>query len=99
MCGASVPEPRRRSAWLFPGATYWQRQPWPQRPPRCPSAPSNPPSRSACLGPKGFTVEVLFSDHQNKPDVGAGIARQWFDRDGVDMITDVNTSSVALAVN
>src|SRR6188474_3174430 len=51
------------------------------------------------FGPKGFTVEVLFADHQNKPDVGAGIARQWFDRDGVDMITDVNTSSVALAVN
>jgi branched-chain amino acid transport system substrate-binding protein len=47
----------------------------------------------------GFTVEVLTADHQNKPDVGAGIARQWFDRDGVDMILDVPTSSVALAVN
>ena len=44
-------------------------------------------------------AEVLFADHQNKPDVGAGIARQWFDRDGVDLVMDVNTSSVALAVN
>ena len=44
-------------------------------------------------------AEVLYADHQNKPDVGAGIARQWFDRDGVDVIMDVNTSSVALAVN
>jgi len=44
-------------------------------------------------------AEVLYADHQNKPDVGVGIARQWFDRDGVDLIVDVNTSSVALAVN
>ena len=43
--------------------------------------------------------EVVTADHQNKPDLGAAIARQWFDRDGVDMIVDVNTSSVALAVN
>jgi branched-chain amino acid transport system substrate-binding protein len=47
----------------------------------------------------GFNVEVLSADHQNKPDVGAGIARQWFDQDGVDAIVDVPTSSVALAVN
>jgi branched-chain amino acid transport system substrate-binding protein len=47
---------------------------------------------------KGMNVEVVFADHQNKPDLGAGIARQWFDRDGVDMIMDVPTSSVALAV-
>ena len=46
----------------------------------------------------GYTVEVIYGDHQNKPDVGAGIARQWYDRDGVDMILDVPTSSVALAV-
>lgn len=46
-----------------------------------------------------FRVEVVSADHQNKPDVGAGIARQWFDRDGVDIILDVPTSSVALAVN
>ncbi len=47
---------------------------------------------------QGFAVDVVFADHQNKPDIGAGIARQWFDRDGVDMILDVPTSSVALAV-
>ena len=51
------------------------------------------------FGSKGFNVEVVFADHQNKPDVGSGIARQWFDRDNVDMIIDVNTSSVGLAVN
>ena len=44
-------------------------------------------------------VEVLAADHQNKPDIGVGIARQWIDRDGVDLIVDVPTSSVALAVN
>ena len=43
-------------------------------------------------------VEVLSADHQNKPDIGAAITRQWLDRDGVDMILDVPTSSVALAV-
>jgi branched-chain amino acid transport system substrate-binding protein len=47
---------------------------------------------------KGLSVEFVSADHQNKPDVGAGIARQWFDRDGVDVILDVPTSSVALAV-
>ena len=46
----------------------------------------------------GYDVEVIYGDHQNKPDVGAGLARQWYDRDGVDMILDVPTSSVALAV-
>lgn len=46
-----------------------------------------------------FTVEVVAADHQNKPDIGVGIARQWFDRDGVDVILDVPTSSVGLAVN
>ncbi len=50
------------------------------------------------LGNKGFNVEVLYADHQNKPDVGASIAREWYDRGGVDMILDVPTSSVALAV-
>ena len=44
-------------------------------------------------------VEVLSADHQNKPDIGAGIARRWFDEGGVDVILDVPTSSVALAVN
>jgi len=46
----------------------------------------------------GKKIEVIGADHQNKPDVGASIARQWFDQDGVDMITDLTTSSVALAV-
>ena len=41
----------------------------------------------------------IFADHQNKPDVGSNIARQWYDQDGVDAIIDVPTSSVALAVN
>jgi branched-chain amino acid transport system substrate-binding protein len=46
----------------------------------------------------GFNVEIVSADHQQKPDVGAGIARQWFDRDGVDMIADVNNTAIALAV-
>jgi len=50
------------------------------------------------FGSRGFTVEVLQGDHQNKPDVGASIARQWFDQ-GVDAVVDLPTSSVALAVN
>lgn len=45
----------------------------------------------------GFDVDVISADHQNKPDVAAGIARQWFDS-GVDVAADVPTSSVALAV-
>jgi len=48
---------------------------------------------------KGLNVEVVFADHQNKPDVGSQIARRWFDADGVDVIVDVPTSSVVLAVN
>jgi hypothetical protein len=44
-------------------------------------------------------VEVVSADHQNKPDVGAAVARQWYDREGVDAILDVPTSSVALAVS
>ena len=44
-------------------------------------------------------VEVVSADHQNKPDVGSSIARKWYETDGVDMIADVPTSSVALAVN
>lgn len=47
---------------------------------------------------KGLNVEVISADHQNKPDVGSNIARQWYDQDGVDAIVDVPTSSVALAV-
>lgn len=46
----------------------------------------------------GKPIEVVSGDHQNKPDIGASIARRWFDQDGVDVIVDVPTSSVALAV-
>ena len=44
-------------------------------------------------------IEIVAADHQNKPDVGANVARQWFDVDKVDAIVDVPTSSVVLAVN
>ena len=43
-------------------------------------------------------IEIISADHQNKPDVGSAIARQWYDVDGVDVIVDVPTSSVALAI-
>jgi branched-chain amino acid transport system substrate-binding protein len=48
---------------------------------------------------KGMKVEVVFADHQNKPDIGSNIARTWYDVDKVDAIFDVPTSSVALAVS
>src|SRR3989440_5715047 len=48
---------------------------------------------------KGMKVEVISADHQNKPEVGSSIARQWYDRDGVDVIVDVPTSPVALAID
>jgi branched-chain amino acid transport system substrate-binding protein len=48
---------------------------------------------------KGMTVEVVFGDHQNKPEVGAKIAREWYDSEKVDVIVDVPTSSVSLAVS
>ena len=63
------------------------------------------PTSVACVrqavedGPRGLQVEVLTGDHQNKPDIGASIARAWIDRDGVDMIIDVANSGVALAIN
>jgi branched-chain amino acid transport system substrate-binding protein len=47
---------------------------------------------------KGIKAEVVSADHQNKPDIGSALARQWYDQDGVDVILDVPTSSVALAV-
>jgi branched-chain amino acid transport system substrate-binding protein len=47
---------------------------------------------------KGLNVEIITADHQNKPDLAVSISRQWIDRDGVDVILDVPTSSVALAV-
>ena len=48
---------------------------------------------------KGIKVDIVSADHQNKPDVGSNIARQWYDQDGVDVIVDVPTSSVGLAVS
>ena len=48
---------------------------------------------------KGWKIDVISADHQNKPDVGTNIARQWFDVDKVDAIVDVPGSGVALAVN
>lgn len=44
-------------------------------------------------------IEVVFADHQNKPDIGSNVVRQWFDVDRVDAVVDVPTSSVALAVS
>ena len=44
-------------------------------------------------------IEVVSADHQNKADIGSNIARQWYDTDKVDMIIDVPTSSVALAIS
>jgi len=52
---------------------------------------ANPQSR--------LKVTVIAADHQNKPDIGAAIARQWFEKDGVDMVVDVPNSAVALAVS
>ena len=51
------------------------------------------------LTAKGWKIEVISGDHQNKPDIGSGIARKWFDEDKIDVIADVPTSCVALAVN
>jgi branched-chain amino acid transport system substrate-binding protein len=48
---------------------------------------------------KGWTIEVLSGDHQNKPDIGVNIARQWIDSEKVDVISDTPSSGVALAVN
>jgi len=47
---------------------------------------------------KGVPIEIIAADHQNKPDIGAAIARRWFDLDGVDAVTDLVNSAVAFAV-
>src|SRR5712664_3865675 len=47
----------------------------------------------------GQKIEVISADHQNKPDLGVSIARRWYEVEGVDMITELTTSSVALAVH
>ncbi|WP_158808980.1 ABC transporter substrate-binding protein [Beijerinckia sp. L45] len=51
------------------------------------------------LRAKGWTIDIVSADHQNKADVAANIAREWYDAEGVDMITDVTNSAAALAVN
>jgi branched-chain amino acid transport system substrate-binding protein len=48
---------------------------------------------------RGYKVEFVSADHQNKADVGSAIARQWYDTDKVDVIVDVPNSGVALAVS
>ncbi len=47
---------------------------------------------------KGMDIDVIFADNQNKADVGAAKAREWFDREGVTAIADLTNSAVALAV-
>ena len=47
---------------------------------------------------RGLAVDIRAADHQNRPDIGAGIARAWVDQDGVDAIVDLPNSGVALAV-
>ncbi|PDT73364.1 ABC transporter permease [Bradyrhizobium sp. C9] len=51
------------------------------------------------LRAKGWKIEVVSGDHQNKPDVGVNIARNWIDNEKVDIITDTPNSGVALAVS
>ena len=51
------------------------------------------------LAARGWKIDIISGDHQNKPDIGTAIARQWFDVDKVDVIVDVPNSGVALAVN
>ena len=51
------------------------------------------------LTSKGWKIDIISGDHQNKPDIGSNLARQWFDVDKVDAIVDVPNSGVALAVN
>jgi branched-chain amino acid transport system substrate-binding protein len=46
----------------------------------------------------GVPVEIIFADHQNKPDIGAAMARNWFDNENVDVVMDLPNSAVALAV-
>ena len=47
----------------------------------------------------GKKIDLVWADHQNKADIGASHARNWFDREGVDLILNLNNSSVAVAVN
>jgi len=51
------------------------------------------------LAAKGWKIDIISADHQNKPDIGVTIARQWIDVEKVDIFMDVLNSGVALAVN
>jgi branched-chain amino acid transport system substrate-binding protein len=51
------------------------------------------------LAAKGWKIDVISADHQNKPDIAVNTARQWIDVDKVDIFMDVLNSGVALAVN
>ncbi|MBX9712012.1 MAG: ABC transporter substrate-binding protein [Xanthobacteraceae bacterium] len=51
------------------------------------------------LAAKGWKIDVISGDHLNKPDVGSNLVRQWFDVDKVDVVVDVPSSGVALAVS
>ncbi|MGN6116683.1 MAG: ABC transporter substrate-binding protein [Nitrobacter sp.] len=51
------------------------------------------------LKAKGWKIDMISADHQNKPDIATGIARRWIDNDKVDILADVLNSGVALAVN
>src|SRR6201995_5276338 len=51
------------------------------------------------MAAKGWKIEVIAADHQNKPDVGVSIVRQWFDVEKVDVVVHLPNSGVALAVN
>src|SRR6201991_2783282 len=51
------------------------------------------------LRAKGWKIDVVSGDHQNKPDVGVNLARQWIDTEKVDVISDTPNSGVALAVS
>ena len=48
---------------------------------------------------KGWKIDVVSADHQNKPDIATAIVRRWIDTDKVDVLADVLNSGVALAVN
>ena len=51
------------------------------------------------LAAKGWKIDLISADHQNKPDIATTIARQWIDVEKVDILMDVLNSGVALAVN
>src|ERR1700722_1253367 len=51
------------------------------------------------LTKKGWTIDVVEADHQNKPDVATGVARKWFDQDNVDVIVSLDNSGPRLAVS